>query len=153
MSPPKAPAANAGIPVYLTVILGIFISIGPAATDMYLPSFPAVEASYGTAVGTAQLTLAAWFAGLAIGQMTQGTLSDRFGRRGPLMGGLALFTISTIGCAMAPTIGWLAAFRALAAVGSSAGMVIGRAVIRDLADGPAAGVAMSRLVLVTLSSV
>lgn len=148
MSPPKAPAAHAGIPVYLTVILGIFISIGPAATDMYLPAFPAVEASYGTAVGTAQLTLAAWFAGLAIGQMTQGTLSDRFGRRAPLIGGLVLFTVSTIGCAMAPTIGWLAAFRALAAVGSSAGMVIGRAVIRDLADGPAAGVAMSRLVLV-----
>lgn len=136
------------IPRWLTIILGMFIAIGPAATDMYLPAFPAVEASFGTAVGTAQLTLAAWFAGLAIGQMTQGTLSDRFGRRAPLIGGLALFVISTIGCALAPTITWLAIFRALSAVGSSAGMVIGRAVVRDLADGPVAGVMMSRLVLV-----
>ncbi len=135
-------------PRRLTVLLGLFIAIGPAATDMYLPSFPAVEASFGTAPGTAQLTLAAWFAGLAVGQMTQGTLSDRFGRRAPLMAGMALFTVATIGCAMAPSIGWLAAFRALSAIGSSAGMVIGRAVVRDLADGPAAGVAMSRLVLV-----
>ena len=139
---------TAPIPRWLTILLGMFIAIGPAATDMYLPAFPAVEASYGTAPGTAQLTLAAWFAGLAIGQMTQGTLSDRFGRRAPLIGGLILFTISSIGCALAPTIGWLAAFRALAAVGSSAGMVIGRAVVRDLADGPVAGVMMSRLVLV-----
>lgn len=136
------------IPPRLTVLLGLFIAIGPAATDMYLPSFPAVEASFGTAPGTAQLTLAAWFAGLAVGQMTQGTLSDRFGRRAPLMFGMALFTLATIGCALAPSIGWLAAFRALSAVGSSAGMVIGRAVVRDLADGPSAGVAMSRLVLV-----
>jgi len=51
--------------------LGLFIAIGPAATDMYLPSFPAVEASFGTGPGTAQLTLAAWFAGLAVEQMTQ----------------------------------------------------------------------------------
>jgi DHA1 family bicyclomycin/chloramphenicol resistance-like MFS transporter len=138
----------APIPAWLTALLGMFIAIGPAATDMYLPSFPAVEASFGTAPGTAQLTLAAWFAGLAVGQMMQGTLSDRFGRRAPLMGGMLLFTISTVGCALAPSIGWLAAFRALSAVGSSAGMVIGRAVVRDLADGPAAGVMMSRLVLV-----
>ena len=136
------------IPVRLTIMLGMFIAIGPAATDMYLPSFPAVEASFGSAVGTAQLTLAAWFAGLAVGQMMQGTLSDRFGRRAPLMAGMVLFTVATVGCALAPTIGWLAVFRALSAVGSSAGMVIGRAVVRDMADGPAAGVARSRLVLV-----
>lgn len=139
---------SSAIPRRLTVLLGLFIAIGPAATDMYLPSFPAVEASFGTAPGTAQLTLAAWFAGLAVGQMTQGTLSDRLGRRVPLMFGMALFTLATVGCAMASSIGWLAVFRALSAVGSSAGMVIGRAVVRDLADGSAAGVAMSRLVLV-----
>jgi DHA1 family bicyclomycin/chloramphenicol resistance-like MFS transporter len=142
------PAPLTRIPVKLTVLLGLFIAIGPAATDMYLPAFPAVEASFGTAAGTAQLTLAAWFAGLAVGQMTQGTLSDRLGRRAPLMLGMTLFAIASVGCAMAPTIGWLAAFRALAAIGSSSGMVVGRAVVRDLADGPAAAVAMSRLVLV-----
>lgn len=136
------------IPNWLPRLLGFFIAVGPAATDMYLPAFPAVEASFGTAPGTAQLTLAAWFAGLAVGQMTQGTLSDRFGRRRPLIIGTALFAISTAGCALAPTLGWLAVFRALSAIGASAGMVIARAMVRDLADGPSAAVMMSRLVLV-----
>ena len=135
-------------PIWLPGLLGLFIAIGPAATDMYLPAFPAVEATFGSPSGTAQLTLAAWFAGLAIGQITQGTLSDRFGRRRPLMFGMALFAVATVGCALAPSIGWLAAFRCLAAMGSSAGMVIGRAVVRDLADGHRAAVLMSRLMLV-----
>jgi DHA1 family bicyclomycin/chloramphenicol resistance-like MFS transporter len=107
-----------------------------------------VEATFGTASGTAQLTLAAWFAGLGIGQILQGTLSDRFGRRPPLIVGTALFAIGSVGCALAPSIGWLAIFRCLSAVGASAGMVIGRAVVRDLADGQRAAVLMSRLMLV-----
>lgn len=135
-------------PRWLPVLLGYFIAVGPAATDMYLPAFPAVERSFGTAPGTAQLTLAAWFAGLAVGQITQGTLSDRFGRRAPLIAGTALFTLAAIGCAMAPTLGWLSVFRALGAVGASAGMVIPRAMVRDLADGQHAAILMSRLVLV-----
>jgi MFS transporter, DHA1 family, multidrug resistance protein len=135
-------------PVWLPSLLGLFIAVGPAATDMYLPSFPAVEASLGTAPGTAQLTLATWFAGLALGQLTQGSLSDRFGRRLPLMAGFALFTLATIGCALAPNITVLAIFRAIAAFGASAGMVIARAVVRDLAEGQAAAIMMSRLILV-----
>jgi DHA1 family bicyclomycin/chloramphenicol resistance-like MFS transporter len=135
-------------PTWLPSLLGLFIAVGPAATDMYLPSFPAVEATFGTAPGTAQLTLASWFAGLAVGQITQGTLSDRFGRRLPLMAGFALFVVSTIGCALAPNLATLAILRAVAAFGASAGMVIARAVVRDLAEGQAAAIMMSRLVLV-----
>ena len=135
-------------PVWLPYLLGLFIAVGPAATDMYLPAFPAVEATFGTAPGTAQLTLATWFFGLAIGQITQGTLSDRFGRRIPLMVGFILFTIGMVGCALAPTLTWLAIFRAFAAFGASAGMVIARAVVRDLSEGQAAAIMMSRLVLV-----
>jgi MFS transporter, DHA1 family, multidrug resistance protein len=138
----------APMPHWLPRLLGLFIAVGPAATDMYLPAFPAVEASFGTAPGTAQLTLAAWFAGLAVGQITQGTLADRFGRRRPLIAGFAVFTLATLGCALAPTLGWLSVFRALAAIGASAGMVIARAVVRDLADGSHAAVLMSRLMLV-----
>ena len=63
-------------PTWLPSLLGMFIAVGPAATDMYLPAFPAVEATFGTEPGTAQLTLATWFAGLAVGQITQGTLSE-----------------------------------------------------------------------------
>ncbi|MBN8925957.1 MAG: multidrug transporter CflA [Rhodospirillales bacterium 69-11] len=136
------------VPRWLPPLLGFFIAVGPAATDMYLPAFPAVEATFGTEPGTAQLTLAAWFAGLAVGQITQGTLSDRFGRRRPMIFGMLLFTLATIGCALAPGIGWLAVFRAVAAMGGSAGMVIGRATVRDLADGHQAAVIMSRLMLV-----
>ena len=146
MSPtlPRSPTT----PRWLPVLLGYFIAVGPAATDMYLPAFPAVETSFGTAPGTAQLTLAAWFAGLAVGQITQGTLSDRIGRRAPLIGGTALFALAAIGCALAPTLGWLAVFRAVGAVGASAGMVIPRAMVRDLADGQSAAILMSRLLLV-----
>jgi DHA1 family bicyclomycin/chloramphenicol resistance-like MFS transporter len=129
-------------------LLGYFIAVGPAATDMYLPAFPAVEQSFGTAPGTAQLTLATWFAGLAVGQITQGTLSDRFGRRRPLIGGTILFTVAALGCALAPSLTWLAIFRAIAAIGASAGMVVPRAMVRDLAEGHHAAVLMSRLVLV-----
>jgi DHA1 family bicyclomycin/chloramphenicol resistance-like MFS transporter len=115
---------------------------------MYLPAFPAVEHSFGTAPGSAQMTLAAWFAGLAVGQMTQGTLSDRFGRKRPLTIGFLVFTLCTIGCALAPSMGWLVFFRVGGAFGASAGMVIARATVRDLTDGPRAAVLMSRLVLV-----
>ncbi len=144
----SATVATKRQPAWVPALLGLFIAVGPAATDMYLPAFPAVEASFGTAPGTAQLTLASWFAGLAVGQITQGTLSDRFGRRLPLMLGFALFTASTIGCALAPNLTWLAVFRTTAAFGASAGMVIARAVVRDLAEGQAAAIMMSRLVLV-----
>ena len=135
-------------PSWLPTLLGLFIAVGPAATDMYLPAFPAVEDSFATAPGTAQLTLATWFAGLAIGQITQGTLSDRFGRRLPLMAGFMVFTISTVGCALAPDLAWLTVLRFVAAFGASAGMVIARAVVRDLAEGQAAAIMMSRLILV-----
>jgi MFS transporter, DHA1 family, multidrug resistance protein len=135
-------------PTWLPTLLGLFIAVGPAATDMYLPAFPAVEATFGTEPGTAQLTLATWFAGLAVGQITQGTLSDRYGRRIPLMIGFIVFTVSTIGCALAPSLTTLAIFRAIAAFGASAGMVIARAVVRDLSEGQAAAIMMSRLILV-----
>ena len=135
-------------PSWLPTLLGLFIAVGPAATDMYLPAFPAVEATFGTEAGTAQLTLATWFAGLAVSQITQGTLSDRFGRRGPLIAGFLVFTLSTIGCAFATSLAALAVFRAIAAFGASAGMVISRAVVRDLSEGHAAAIMMSRLVLV-----
>lgn len=146
--PLPTPRSPAPIPAWLPSLLGYFIAVGPAATDMYLPAFPAVEQTFGTAPGTAQLTLATWFAGLAVGQITMGTLSDRFGRRTPLIIGTATFTLAAIGCALAPSLTWLAIFRGLAAIGASAGMVVPRAMVRDLAEGNHAAVLMSRLVLV-----
>ena len=136
------------VPRWLPLLLGFLIAVGPVSTDMYLPAFPAIEAALGGRAGTAQITLATWFAGLALGQITQGTLADRFGRRGPLMFGTALYTLASVGCAVAPNLATLAAMRFIAAFGGSAGMVIPRAIVRDLADGHAAARLMSRLMLV-----
>src|ERR1700722_19561993 len=135
-------------PRWLPRLLGYFIAVGPAATDMYLPAFPAVEATFHTAPGTAQLTLAAWFAGLAEGQIMQGTLSDRFGRRGSIMIGFIIFAIAMTGGALASILTVLALLRFVGAIGASAGMVISRAVVRDLAEGTRGAILMSRLVLV-----
>jgi DHA1 family bicyclomycin/chloramphenicol resistance-like MFS transporter len=135
-------------PAWLPLLLGFLTAVGPVSTDMYLPAFPAIEQALGGQAGTAQATLAAWFAGLAVGQITQGTLADRFGRRWPLVVGTALYTLATMGCALAPDLPSLSAFRLISAFGGSASMVIPRAVVRDLADGHAAARLMSRLMLV-----
>jgi DHA1 family bicyclomycin/chloramphenicol resistance-like MFS transporter len=137
-----------GYPFWLPVLLGFLTAVGPLSTDMYLPAFPAIEASLGGQPGTAQITLATWFAGLAIGQVTQGSLADRYGRRGPLIVGTMIYTVASAGCALAPDIWSLSAFRFMAAFGGSASMVIPRAMVRDLADGHAAARLMSKLMLV-----
>ena len=136
------------IPRWLPLLLGSLTAVGPISIDMYLPAFPQIEAALGGEPGTAQFTLAAFFAGLAVGQLMQGSLSDRLGRRGPLLAGTALYTIASVGCALAPNLFWLSVFRALAALGGSASMVIPRAIVRDLADGHEAARLMSRLMLV-----
>ncbi len=136
------------VPAWLPLLLGLLSAVGPVSIDMYLPAFPQIEAALGGAPGTAQITLATFFAGLAIGQLLQGSLSDRYGRRWPLLGGTFLYTLASAGCALAPDLTWLSVFRLLAALGGSASMVIPRAIVRDLSDGQAAARMMSRLMLV-----
>ena len=92
------------MPAWLPLLLGFLTAVGPISTDMYLPAFPAIEAELGTAHGSVEITLATWFIGLAVGQLVQGTLADRLGRRLPLIVGTALYTVATIGCAMANDI-------------------------------------------------
>jgi DHA1 family bicyclomycin/chloramphenicol resistance-like MFS transporter len=133
---------------WLPVLLGFLTAVGPVSTDMYLPAFPQLEHDLHGEPGSAQLTLAAWFIGLTIGQMTQGSLSDRFGRRAPLLVGTALYTLASAGCALSPDIPIFSAFRVLAALGGSASAVIPRAMVRDLADGHAAARMLSRLILI-----
>lgn len=136
------------IPVWLVLLLGVLTAVGPVSTDMYLPAFPALEASLHAPAGSAQITLAAWFAGLAFGQITHGTLSDRLGRRWPLIVGTALYTAASIGCALAPGLLSFSVSRVFAAFGGSASMVIPRAVVRDLADGQRAARLFSNLMLI-----
>ncbi len=114
------------------VLLGLLTAFSPLSTDMYLSAFPAMAADLDTGLARIQGTLAAFFVGMALGQLIHGPLSDRYGRRLPLLGGCALYTLSSALCALAPNVHLLLGARVLAALGGSAGIVIVRAVVRDL---------------------
>ncbi len=132
----------------ILLILGSLSAFGPMAIDFYLPSFPALALAFGTDVEHIQLSLSAYFAGLAIGQLLYGPLADRIGRRIPLLVGVGIFTLASIACAFAPSLEWLIAARFVQALGGCAGMVVSRAVVRDLCDPIAAAKAFSQLMLV-----
>jgi DHA1 family bicyclomycin/chloramphenicol resistance-like MFS transporter len=136
------------IPGWLPLLLGFLQAVGPVSTDMYLPSFPALEAGLHGAAGSAQITLATWILGLSVGQLVVGTVSDRFGRRTPLLIGTAVYTIASAGCASSDSIAVLAVWRFVAALGASASMIVPRAVVRDVAEGHDAARMMSRLILI-----
>ncbi len=136
------------MPVWLIVLLGLLSAVGPLSTDMYLPAFPTLDRALGSGTGSAQVTLAAWFVGLAIGQFSQGPASDRWGRKAPLLAGLAIYLAGTLGCLLSNDVWSFSACRVLAAIGGSAGMVIPRAIVRDVATGDAAARLMSQLTLV-----
>ncbi|KUM41351.1 multidrug effflux MFS transporter [Pseudomonas sp. EpS/L25] len=133
----------------LLLILGALSAFAPFAIDMYLPSFPSLARSFATDIEHVQLSLAVYFAGLASGQLFYGPLADRFGRRLPLLIGIALFCLASLGCALAPSLPWLIAARFVQALGGCAGMVIARAVVRDLCEPIAAARAFSQIMLVT----
>lgn len=136
------------MPIQLLLILGALTAFGPLAIDFYLPGFPAIASSFGTDVEHVQLSLASYFAGLAIGQLVHGPLADRFGRRLPLLIGVTVFTLASLACALAPSMEWLIAARFVQALGGCAGMVVSRAIVRDRCDPSGAAKAFSQLMLV-----
>lgn len=141
--------APRSVPGWLPVLLGFLTAVGPISTDIYLPAFPAMVRSLHTSLSSVQMTLSIWFVGLAIGQLTVGPLSDRFGRRGPLIAGNAIFAISSAICAAAPDILTFSLARFVASVGASASLVIPTACVRDLVPDQREGAKMmSRLVMV-----
>lgn len=129
--PAPAPASPRGAGRYLVLILGVLTALGPLSIDMYLPSFPAVALDLGVDVADVQLTLASYLAGLAVGQLLYGVLADRLGRRRPLLVGLGIYVFGSLLCALAPSLGLLAAARFIQAIGGCAGLVVSRAVVRD----------------------
>ena len=130
------------------LILGLVSAVGPFAIDMYLPALPSIGQSLKAGPDAVQMSLMAFFITLGVCQLAYGPLSDMLGRKAPLYFGLALFAAGSIGCALAPDVQTLIAFRVVEAVGACAGMVVPRAVVRDLHTGPEAARLMSLLMLV-----
>lgn len=128
-------AAPRKVGVGLIVLLGLLESFGPLSMDVYMPALPELARTLETSDAAAQLTMAVCMLGLGLGQLIAGPLSDRWGRRAPVLAGVFTFTVFSLACAWAPTIQWLLIFRALQGIGGSAGMVIALAIARDLFSG------------------
>ncbi len=134
--------------VRLTLILGALTAFAPMSIDMYLPGLPALGREFGATPGAVELTLTAFFIALALGQALYGPLADRFGRKAPLYAGLTLYVIGSAACALAADIDLLIAARFVQASGGCAGIVIARAVVRDLFEAQAAARMFSLMMLV-----
>ncbi len=132
----------------LAVVLGLLSAIGPFAIDMYLPALPSIGQTLNASMGAVQGSLMAFFISLGIGQIVYGPVSDMLGRKAPLYFGLGLFALASIGCALAPDVHTLIVLRFFQGLGACAGMVVPRAVVRDLHTGHEAARLMSLLMLV-----
>lgn len=129
-------------------ILGALSAFGPLSTDMYLPALPSLARDFATSASLTQLTLSACFLGLGVGQAIAGPLSDTLGRRRPLLIGLAAYALASLLCVVAPSVLMLLVLRFIQGLAGAAGIVIARAIVRDLYTGVAAARFFSLLMLV-----
>lgn len=132
----------------MIVVLGALVALGPLTLDLYLPALPKITDELSVSSSVVQLTLTGTLAGLALGQLIVGPLSDSLGRRKPLMGGIVLHMLASLVCLVAPNIEILGIARVLQGVGASAAMVVAIAVVGDLFADSAAATVLSRLMLV-----
>ncbi len=141
---PELPAGR----LRLVVLLGALCAFGPLSLDMYLAAFPRIAGDFSVGPAPVQLTLTACLVGLALGQVISGPLSDRYGRRRPLLVGVAVYAAASLLCAVAPGIGVFTGVRLLQGLAGAAGVVIARAVVRDVSSGAAAARLFAALMLV-----
>lgn len=132
----------------LVSILACLAAFGPLAIDMYLPALPAISRDLNASDGSVQFTLSIFLIGVSIGQLIYGPLSDRIGRRGPLLFGMGLFTVASLGCALAKSVDALIGWRLVMALGGSAGMGLSRTVVRDKFEVHEAADVFSMLMLI-----
>ena len=135
-------------PARTVVVLGLLSTFGPLSLDLYLPALPQLADDLGASASLAQLSITACLVGLAVGQLVAGPLSDRLGRRRPLIVGLVAFLLASVACALAPTAAVLVLLRLVQGLAGAAGIVISRAIARDLYSGRALMIFFSRLLLV-----
>jgi DHA1 family bicyclomycin/chloramphenicol resistance-like MFS transporter len=133
----------------LTLLLSFLTALGPLSMDMYLPSLPDIAHSLSGSVAQAQLTIASYLFGFAVGQIIYGPTSDRFGRRPVLLTAIALYGAATIACALAQSIDALIAARFVQALGGAGSVVLARAVVRDIYSGVRAGRELSLMGSIT----
>jgi DHA1 family bicyclomycin/chloramphenicol resistance-like MFS transporter len=134
--------------VRMIAVLGALVALGPLTIDMYLPALPKIADELSVSSSVAQLTLTGTLAGLALGQLIVGPLSDSLGRRRPLMAGIVLHMLASALCLFAPNITVLGVARGLQGMGAAAAMVVAIAVVGDLYADSVAATVMSRLMLV-----
>lgn len=144
----EAAAEPGAARLWLTLVLGALSAFGPLSIDMYLPALPSLEGSLHASAAQAQLTLTAVLIGLALGQLLAGPLSDTYGRRRPLLIGVGVYAAASLGCALAPNVAALTAARLLQGFAGAAGIVIARAIVRDLYAGDALARFFAALMLV-----
>lgn len=118
--------------IKVTLLLTLMVALGPLSTDLYLPSLPSLTATFDTTISRVQATMSVFIGGFACATVIYGPLSDRFGRRPILIGGMVVFVIGSLGCMAASSIEALIAWRFVQAVGGCAGPVLVRAVVRDV---------------------
>ncbi|ANS77116.1 MFS transporter [Paenibacillus yonginensis] len=134
--------------ILFVVILGMLSAIGPFSLDMYLPALPKMAGELHTGTSAVQLSLTFCMLGLALGQLLAGPLSDTMGRRKPLIAAMALYAVSSLLCAFSPTITVLVILRFIQGLSGAAGIVISRAVVRDLFSGKELTRFFSQLMLI-----
>ncbi|WP_210527472.1 multidrug effflux MFS transporter [Rubellimicrobium arenae] len=130
------------------LVLGLLSAIGPFSIDMYLPAMPEIGAGLGAAETEVQMTITLYFLAFGISQFVWGPMADAYGRKLPLILGISLFAIGSIGCALAPTVEWLVAARFIQGVGGASVGVVPRAVVRDRYTGIEATRLMALVMLV-----
>ncbi|MFF5668476.1 multidrug effflux MFS transporter [Streptomyces griseofuscus] len=131
------------------LILAVLTALPSLSSDVYLPALPDVAGTFTTTAVVIQLTLTSCLIGMALGQLAVGPLSDRLGRRRPLLTGMTLYTAASLACALAPTAGALIGLRFVQGAAGAAGIVIARAIIRDLYHGVKIAQVFSTLMLIS----
>lgn len=152
MSAPATQSASTGAaesnPLRLMAVLCALMGFASISTDFYLPAMPTMAHAFGVGPGTMELTIAAYLVGLSGGQLFWGPVGDRYGRKRPIAIGLVLFVIGSAGCAMAGSAHAVIAWRVVQALGACAGVVLSRAMVRDLYGAERSGQMLSTLITV-----